>query len=157
MKKRFLFANRKKQPGSFLESNTEIKELTAMAPWRILHCKSPVLFANGGLYNTLHSGFTSSLSLKTERHGVSILLSSIFLLRIRTHIYTNPFLYKKKNQQIRIFFALLKYLNILQKKVGLSNRGKGLRYPACYSLKKNPPRSSSLHLWRPLSVWLKND
>jgi len=30
----------------------------AMIPWRILDCKSPALFDNGGLYRDLHSGFT---------------------------------------------------------------------------------------------------
>ena len=49
---------------------------------KILHCQSPIRFANGGLYNALHSGVTSLPNPSTERQGVSTLLFNPFWFRV---------------------------------------------------------------------------
>jgi len=73
-------------------------------------CKSPVFVNNGGLYTlsvqALHH------SLKAERHGVSLLLSSIFLYK-KTHFIQIFSFTGRKNQLKGIFPVLMKYLNTL--------------------------------------------
>ena len=66
----------------------EIKLLTAMAPCKILHCRSPVLFFNSGLYKTLHTGLTLLSTSSLLLHTVSVLTSSLLLFRVKTqHSY----------------------------------------------------------------------
>ena len=66
---------------------TDKKTLVAMAPCRILHWRSPVLFFNGGLYNVLHWGLSPpSLSVQThsalsQRHVLWIVFTQ-FVYRV---------------------------------------------------------------------------
>ena len=59
-----------------------------MAPCRILHCRSPVLFLRGGLYSPPHAGFTRLSTSSLPLHTVSVLSFSLVLFKVKTqHLY----------------------------------------------------------------------
>ncbi len=131
----------KGQPASISGFMIEIKALTATAPWRTLHCKSPVFLVNGGLYNALHSGFLSIFNLKYPRHGVSTFLFNIFLLKLITqHLYKTFPVLKKKSKHMDSKLsrntpeAPSKFKE--KHKQGKESLGFGLQRPSLYSVSR---------------------